>query len=249
MISSDSLPLDIEEKTEVLYDQNEIVQRTLDVHNASKNKLDVCIDSTSPSIFVVPEHPVTKSFLDLKKRGIKLRLITEITQSNIFYCKELMKMVELRHLDQVKGNFGIVDEREYHASATTLKSEPPPQLVVTSVRAFVEQQQYFFEMLWKKAIPAKQRIKEIEENLKREFIETIQDSEETFSIISKVISAATEEILIIFSHSGTLRSYEQHEILELLKRKAANEISIRILIGTDFRTAITKGYSPEYNIL
>jgi len=29
-------------------------------------------------------------------------------------------------------------------------------------------------MLWKEAIPAKQRIKEIEEGMKREFIETIQ---------------------------------------------------------------------------
>jgi hypothetical protein len=30
-------------------------------------------------------------------------------------------------------------------------------------------------MLWNKAIPAKLRIKEIEQGLKREFIETIQD--------------------------------------------------------------------------
>jgi hypothetical protein len=42
-------------------------------------------------------------------------------------------------------------------------------------------------MLWKKAIPAKQRVKEIEEDLKREFIETIQDSDETNSLISKVL--------------------------------------------------------------
>jgi hypothetical protein len=31
-------------------------------------------------------------------------------------------------------------------------------------------------MLWKKAVPARQRIKKIEEDLKREFIETIQDA-------------------------------------------------------------------------
>ena len=47
-------------------------------------------------------------------------------------------------------------------------------------------------------IPAKQRIKEIEENLKREFIETIQDTEETTTLISKVLSSATEEILLYF---------------------------------------------------
>lgn len=83
--------------------------------------------------------------------------------------------------------------------------------------AFVPQQQYFFDMLWKKAIPAKQRIKEIEEDLKREFIETIQDSEETLSLVSKVLSSATEEILIIFSQINTLNQYEKYGILDLLK--------------------------------
>jgi hypothetical protein len=39
----------------------------------------------------------------------------------------------------------------------------------------IEQQQYFFETLWNKAIPAKQRFKEIEEGAKREFVETIRD--------------------------------------------------------------------------
>jgi two-component system sensor histidine kinase VicK len=63
-------------------------------------------------------------------------------------------------------------------------------------------------MLWKKAIPAKQRIKEIEEGIKREFIETLQDSEGINSLISKVISSATEEILIIFSHVNTLELHK-----------------------------------------
>jgi hypothetical protein len=47
----------------------------------------------------------------------------------------------------------------------------------------------FFDMLWRKAIPAKQRIKEIGEGLKREFIETIQDPEEIQILVSKVISS------------------------------------------------------------
>ena len=105
--------------------------------------------------------------------------------------------------------------------------------IFANVKDFVEQQQLFFNTLWKKAIPAKQRIKEIEEGIKREFIETIQDSEETNSLISKVVSSATEEILIIFSHLNTLRKYEKNGVLDLLKRKAANEISVRVLIGAD----------------
>jgi sugar-specific transcriptional regulator TrmB len=89
-------------------------------------------------------------------------------------------------------------------------------------------------MLWMKVIPAKQRIKEIEEHIKREFIETIQDSEETNSLISKILSSATEEILIIFSHTNTLSQYQKYGILDILKRKAENEVLVRILIGMDY---------------
>jgi hypothetical protein len=87
-------------------------------------------------------------------------------------------------------------------------------------------------MLWKKAIPAKQRIKEIEENLKREFIETIRDTDETASLISKVLSSATEEILMIFSHANTLKQYDKLGMLDIVRKKAEKEVPIRILIGT-----------------
>ena len=136
-------------------------------------------------------------------------------------------------MDEIKGNFGILDGTYYRASAKVKASSPPPLLISSTVRAFVEQQEYFFEMLWKKAIPAKQRIKEIEENLKREFIETIQHSDETTSLITKVLSSATGEILLIFSRAGTLKKYEKLGMLEIIRKKADKEIEIRILIGTD----------------
>lgn len=60
-------------------------------------------------MFVMPGHPVTKGFLELKRRGIQIRFIAEITKENISYCKDLMKVVELKHLDEVKGNFGVGD--------------------------------------------------------------------------------------------------------------------------------------------
>jgi two-component system, OmpR family, sensor histidine kinase VicK len=76
----------------------------------------------------------------------------------------------------------------------------------------VEQQQYFFDMLWKKAIPAKQRIKEIEEGLKREFIETIQDSIEIQNLIPKVINSAAEELDVIFSTANSFNRYKRQGV-------------------------------------
>jgi len=224
---------DVEEKTEVIYGDENIIRDTLEVYSVLTNSLDICNDSNGPSMFVIPNHPVTKAYRELRERGIRLRFIAEITKDNIVYSKELMKNCELRHLDEVKGNFGISDGIYYRASAKTRLSSPPPLLICSTLRAFVEQQQYFFEMLWKKAIPAKQRIKEIEENLKREFIETIQDTEETTTLISKVLSSATDEIQLIFSRASSLKRYERLGMFNILRKKAENGIVTRTLIGTD----------------
>ncbi len=225
-------PTFIPKKTEVLYDPDEIVRRVVEQCNAIKYTMDACIDANGPSMLVIPNHPVTQAMMDMKNRGVRLRFISEITKDNTSYCEELEKIGEIRHLDEVKGNFGIADGKLYHASATSQESAPPPQLIVSTVRAFVDQQQYFFDMLWKKAVPIQRRIREIKEGLTREYVETIQDFEETLSLVSKVVSSATKEIQILFSHIDMIKQYEQRKILSILRRKADNGIAVRILIGT-----------------
>jgi two-component system, OmpR family, sensor histidine kinase VicK len=222
----------IEEKTEVIYGAENIINDTLERLSAAKESVDNCIDSTAPSMFVIPNHPVTRAFRDLKERGIRLRFIAEITKDNIGYCKELMKICsELRHLDEVKGNFGLVDGIYYRASAKAGKSSPPPLLIGTTLRAFVEHQQYFFEMLWKKAIPAKQRMREIEEDQKREFIETIQDPSEIIGVDYRLVRAAKDEILIIFHTANALLRQEKSGAIDLLVENATTyKTHVKILV-------------------
>ena len=72
---------------------------------------------------------------------MKLRYLTEITDANISYCKQLMSIVdELRHLDGIKGNF-MVSEIEYLASATSHEETKVSSLIIySSVREIVEHQ-------------------------------------------------------------------------------------------------------------
>jgi two-component system sensor histidine kinase VicK len=221
----------LEEKTEVIYGAENIIDYGLKNCSRARRQVDILSDSNGPSIFVIPGHPITMAFREFKPKGIKLRFIAEITKDNIPYCQQLMKICELRHLDEVKGNFGIVDGLYYSASAKGTASSPPPLLIGSTIRAFVEQQQYFFDMLWRKAIPAKQRIKEIEEGLKREYIETIQDPEEIQNLVSKVISSAIEEIDVVISTPNTFKRYEREGIIGLLTRKGDEGIRVRILLN------------------
>jgi hypothetical protein len=86
----------------------------------------------------------------------------------------------------------------------------------------------------RKAIPAKQRIKEIEEGLKREFIETIQDPTEIQNLILKVIQSATEELDVVFSTTNSYNRYKKQGVIELLTQKADNDrVNVRVLIKND----------------
>ena len=84
-------------------------------------------------------------------------------------------------------------------------------------------------MLWKKAITAKQRIREIEEGTKREFIETIQDPTETLDFVLDIISSAAEEIMIMFPTSRSFQVYERKGIFNIINRQLENRVTVRYI--------------------
>lgn len=239
----DKLP---EEKTEVIYGAENIINATLEQWSHLKHFADICTDSNGPSMFVIPGHPITEAYRQLKDRGIKLRFIAEINKANIQSCKELMKTCELRHLDEIKGNFGLGDGLYYRASAKTTESSPPPLLISSTLRALVEQQQYFFDMLWRKAIPVKKRIREIEEGSKREFIETIQDPKEILDIVHKIVSSSTEEIQLIISSKELLQLFESKiDLTNLLNVQLKENNRVQIMIHGKGLNDVSESKIPD----
>ena len=52
-------------------------------------------------------EPLRKGMKNAYSRGVKIRYISEITNNNINYCKELMKIAEVRYLDNSKGGMAV----------------------------------------------------------------------------------------------------------------------------------------------
>lgn len=110
----------------------------------------------------------------IKKDRIKARYIIEVTRDNINYCKELMKIINLRHLDNLKGNFVLYQNKyiflcddnrfDNKCDREVDKEEKNTSLLVDyELRSqIVKQQQRFFDTLWDNATPAGFKIKEIE---------------------------------------------------------------------------------------
>ena len=76
---------------------------------------------------------------------------------------------EFRHLKGITSNF-MLSETEYIAPAVfTDEGKIAPKIIYSNINLFVEQQQYFFDMLWNNAETARQKIRELEEGDRSRF--------------------------------------------------------------------------------
>jgi len=72
---------------------------------------------------------------------------------------------ELRHLDGIKGNF-YVNETEYLVPASFhYKGKPASEVIYSNMKELVAHQQYVFDTLWNKSIPAEEKMVEIKEGI------------------------------------------------------------------------------------
>src|SRR5215469_4543984 len=192
------------ERIEILHDTEIIINTYLHILHKANRRWDYFADVKSLSVVPFGFEPIRKAIMEARDRGTRLRFITEITQENISYVKEFIESVELRHLDGAKGNFGVSDS-EYIAISTTdttaeksVRTTTIARAVYTNVIEDIQQQQYVFEILWNKATPAEQRIREIEH------VETValKNISEIAKRIEKNIESSNE--IKIASHPGGL---------------------------------------------
>jgi two-component system, OmpR family, sensor histidine kinase VicK len=224
-----------ERKTEVLYGGDNALQRGVYFMSNVKKKMDIYFDNRAPSI-VINIDEYRNGYRDIKRRGGKIRLLTEITSENIEYCKQLMNLVdELRHVDGIKGGLAV-SETEFMATTVLEEATPLTQVIYSNVKEMVEQGEYIFDTLWANsaAIPAKQRIKEIEQGVIREVIETIRDPTETQRRAFDLLKIASDEILIILPTAKALQIQEYLGLTKLLTEAVRERgARIRLLVGRD----------------
>jgi two-component system, OmpR family, sensor histidine kinase VicK len=151
-------------KSEILYGVENAVGRGVYFMSNVKQRMDIFFDHSAPSI-VVDVNEYRNGYIDIRRRGAKIRAFTEITKDNVQYCKELMKLVdELRHLDGVRGGVAV-SESEYMATTVLQEAKPLTQVIYSNVKEVIEQGQYIFDTLWNAAIPSERKIREIEHGI------------------------------------------------------------------------------------
>src|ERR687887_1643650 len=210
----------------------EVINAILDIFYNAEHRIDVCGNSRFPSLIFSFES-ISKAIMNVKNRKYtRQRYIFEITQQNIQHCKDLMKIAEVRHMNEIEANL-LLNEKEYLGSITL--KEPHQQAIYTNVAEIVEQQQNIFETLWNRSILAEKKIKEIEEGTVHYETRIIDDAQEIVKEISRLTASSTE-LCTCLTAGGMQYSYNHFFDIKkklLDKQKKGEHKGIRYLIDID----------------
>jgi two-component system, OmpR family, sensor histidine kinase VicK len=153
------------ESTKIFYGVGIIVSTILQILNHT-NTIHVCVDQTTPSLMT--EMDVLKeAFVAAKKRGVKLRCITEITKSNL--------------------SPATIHE----------KGVPASKGIYSDIKEVVEHQLCLFDTLWNVSVPAEQRIEQLDEGIEHEFLQVISNQKKVSQVFTHIVESMEKEALIL----------------------------------------------------
>jgi two-component system sensor histidine kinase VicK len=192
----------------------------LQIFSNAQHTIDICGNSKF-LLKIFSFSVVDKIRLDASKRkDLRQRYIFEITKENIHYCKSLMNTAEVRHLEEHEANF-VTNENECLGFITMQKESL--QATYSNIREVAQEQQSVFETFWDKAIPAKNKIIEIEEGLKSEYLEVISDYKKATDIYIDLARSVEEEALLLFANSKAMSRADRLGVLDSLINASKNK--------------------------
>jgi two-component system, OmpR family, sensor histidine kinase VicK len=242
-----------EEFTRVYYGGETVIDTVLQFLNKSNDIIYACVDQTRPSL-TIDIALLKEAFFDVKKRGVKLLYVTEITRDNLSYCKQLLTLVdELKHLDGIKGNF-YISETGYLAPATFHeKGKPASQIIYSNVKELIEHQRYVFDTFWDKAISAEQRIREIEEEREPDFYEVITDNEKASQILIDLAQSVKKEALFFLPNDKAMLRLDRMGLIDHTIKASQNGATVKIICplsnGNDHIVKKISEKAPQIQVL
>jgi hypothetical protein len=173
-----------------------------------------------------------------KKRKLRARLVTEIGSPNIGLAKELARDSSLYHTDILGGDFCIIDGRSYlyHIKKSGKETDEDDRCLFSNNITFVKLQQNLFENLLNHAIPARDKLKEMEQGIQREYIKTLQDPTSILRLIRDRVEIAGFDIQALFATMNSFYRAERDGIIDLLAAARGRGINVRVLIKIDDET-------------
>jgi signal transduction histidine kinase len=181
-------------------------------------------------------------FQDAKKRGVRIRFLTEVTKENLDNCSKLFDFGDIRQIKNTFGNF-ILTEKEFLLAFAN--SSHDSEVLYSNEQELIIEQRYIFENLWANNSYEYHHTISPTKSVKIEEIRILYDPTEIRHKYIDLIKSATSEISIIIATPNALRRNYTGGIIGLL-RDAAKRKKVKVnLIVPDISDQIEKS-SDEF---
>jgi len=218
----------VDETIETLYGNDEITNRTLQVFESTHKSIDGIIGKDEIAMHVAHDWHMN-GLAQLKEKGVKIRVVTQVTHENLSYCKTYSKAVELRHLEGIQSSFGISDGIWLLDHVVSLDEFPLSHAILTNVKKLVDVKKSLFETMWKQSIPAEEAIAELEKSDPVELTKELSPQlaqERFFSLITN----SKYHIDLIIPTGTSLNLLSVEGLKDYLNTAVKQGVKIRILL-------------------
>ncbi|VFJ13669.1 hypothetical protein [Candidatus Nitrosocosmicus franklandus] len=159
---------------------------------------------------------------------IILNLIIEVTPENVDRVSEL-NFPNIRHVDSLRGNMGIADQRAYMVYLFHQKSDLPDQTLFSNNPDLVKRQVGLFNKLWEISIPLSVRIRELDGSDRSKYQRMINNIYEFKDELNFIIDQSRKELLIFSSLSSLNQLFINRHNIAKIKSAQKRGVSIKIL--------------------
>jgi phospho-acceptor domain-containing protein len=223
-----SSPTPSQEKAWIIGDASPAVVNITDIICNTRKFLNFFGDSFLPKLILSESN--RNALEQAKSMEVKIRCITQITNDNLDYCKELMKFADIRHLNKIVGN-SVTNDKEYLAQYKGHSFTS--NLFYTNQNGMLEEQNYVFENFWNNACTHNDKISTLELGIDLEEVKVLSDPNEIRSTYINLINSANFEIsLIIATPNAVQRNYTGGIIDLLITAAEKRNVNVNLIIPT-----------------
>lgn len=163
------------EEIRFIREEKSIYETTKEASSTAKKE--ICNISTEQSLERAAKFGTIDIDIDRAKSGVKLRYIYPITKDNLELVRRFMEFAEIRHTDSPPLRVRIIDDAKCllrHGEEEFLGEK---FCILSHAKDFISAMKVFFEKMWTVAIPAEERIRQLE----REAFSEVEEAKKMIS--------------------------------------------------------------------
>ncbi len=218
------------ERFQVIEGQIRIEQRLQSMYNQARKSVMTVFSSSE--IVRADTSGLFDLLAQVARNKMRIRVITEINQSNLEVLQKLDEGIQVRHLDlkaRPVPRVSIIDDNEAIFEITTGDETHRSEEVALWInsRAFVRNLQAYFEEMWNSGTPSDGRIEALKKGVQPDDVRIVKGRAEVNSKLNDMMAGAKNSVEIWTTMRGIQALANFH--LESLKQAKVRGVKIRII--------------------